>query len=190
MNLCSSGGFTFGKIVEIEFSCHLLGRLQRNDHRFGSRRAAFFGKAVDRNERISSRKICRGAVLWYLIWNGNEALKVTFSIVKMACYVHDLSGVDIELAHVFAIKENDTSAAFDAAIAIFLTVNSRVELAMSADRRHQQAPFWQIDLVESARAKGRLSLVCWKVSCMRFIWQIESALLPNSFIVVFAADHS
>src|SRR3954463_829936 len=128
MNLCSSCGFTFGKIVEVEFSCHLLRRLQRDDHRFGSRRAAFFRKAVDRNERIRFGKICRGAVLWYLIWNGNEALNVTFSIVKMACYVHDLSRVDIELAHVFGIKENDTSAAFDTTVPIFVAVNGCVEL--------------------------------------------------------------
>src|SRR3954454_2022656 len=128
MNLCSSGGFTFGKIVEVEFSCHLLGRLQRNDHRFGSRRAAFFGKAVDRNERIRFGKICRGAVLWYLIWNGNEAVNATFSIVKMACYVYDLSGGDVELLHVFGIKENYTSAALDTTISIFFAVNGRVEL--------------------------------------------------------------
>ena len=99
----------------------------------------FSSHTPNRNKHIGFWIVSRRTPPRDLVWHNDEVIRHSLLAFKVARQIDYLSlERDLARAHVFRIKQHDTTLVVDAAIAVVETVDRGVELVVAPDRHHHK----------------------------------------------------
>src|SRR5262249_50186385 len=117
-----------------------LARLERDRDRLGRGLVAAGRDGGHRDQDVRLRIVRRRAAARDLVGHDLELRGAPARVAKMADDVAQRVLRVVALPHILGVQEDAPAPAEDAAIAIVLAVDRRVELVVAAQRRQQQAP--------------------------------------------------
>src|SRR5258708_10759806 len=136
--------------------CSLSGFRYADDGRLRGRRIALVGDAIQGDEDVRFREICRGAAARDVVGGGKEAAGDALLAAEVAGEIDDLALGDAELVHVGAVEKHHPPFVREPAVAILQSIDRRVVLIVRADGHHQKLA--RREIVARQRVRGEVRL--------------------------------
>src|SRR6266511_615803 len=164
-------------------------RLDGDDDRLGGGLVAGFGNAAHGNEHVGFGVIGSGTASGHRVRDHLEAFGSPSFALEMAHEVDPLALLQPASLHVVGVEKNNASPFGNAAVAIVLAIDGRIELVMTANGRQEQLAVGK--LVSRYRVNGKTCAAGGgrKLAFARGVGQVEPAGLTHPLIVWGESGH-